>query len=215
MVHRMFRREFGLAPGVVRRVRPGDPARAAVVAGHLRLVGTLLHHHHAGEDEQIWPLLLDRAALNVARIRDVERQHRDVELARAVMADALDKWCQSADAHARERLATTLESLNATLVEHMDYEERHVVPPMEQHVERAEWDRVIQAMAAGIEPNDLLLTLGMTTYEGDADTIERTFANMPPALGPSPRTAAEAAYARHAEVVHGTATPPRTAELRR
>lgn len=213
MVHRMFRREFGLAPGVVRRVPPGDTDRAAVVARHIRFITTLLHHHHTGEDDQIWPLLLEREALDAVRIRDVEQQHRDVERAQCLMTGGLDAWCRHADASSQEALATSLEVLTAALIEHMNYEERYVVPPMDQHLARAEWDRVIQAMAGGIDPNDLMLSVGMTIYEGDADLVERTFANLPPELGPSPRSVAVAEYSRHAESIHGTASPMRSSDV--
>ena len=55
MVHRMFRREFLLAPEVVQRVGAGDVRRAHTVAGHLRFISATLHHHHSGEDRYIWP----------------------------------------------------------------------------------------------------------------------------------------------------------------
>src|ERR1700754_4420121 len=61
MVHRMFRREFLLAPGMVRRVDVGDAGRAHGVAAHLRFISATLHHHHSSEDRYVWPLLQRRA----------------------------------------------------------------------------------------------------------------------------------------------------------
>ena len=48
VVHTAFRREFGLAPALVRGVAPGDQRRADVVADHLEMLTAMLHHHHAG-----------------------------------------------------------------------------------------------------------------------------------------------------------------------
>ena len=46
-VHRVFRREFGLLPTLVRGVAAGDTARAAVLADHGRRILTGLHYHHS------------------------------------------------------------------------------------------------------------------------------------------------------------------------
>src|SRR5689334_20924962 len=62
VVHKAFRRELRLIPELVRAVPAGDTTRAAVVAGHARLVLQGLHLHHTGEDELLWPKLLQRDA---------------------------------------------------------------------------------------------------------------------------------------------------------
>jgi Hemerythrin HHE cation binding domain len=51
VVHAMFRREFGLMPGLVRAVAAGDSARAALVADHVALMSEGLAAHHQGEDD--------------------------------------------------------------------------------------------------------------------------------------------------------------------
>ena len=61
IVHRAFRRELAVIPRLVRAVPAGDTRRAAVVARHARLVLQGLHLHHTGEDELLWPKLLERS----------------------------------------------------------------------------------------------------------------------------------------------------------
>ncbi|ABK75938.1 hemerythrin domain-containing protein [Mycolicibacterium smegmatis] len=96
MAHRMFRREFGLAVDVVRGVAAGEVARAGVIADHLGFIATLLHHRHAGEDDHVWLLLLERAAPQAQRVHDVERQHRDVDAALDAVAGAVSAWRRDA-----------------------------------------------------------------------------------------------------------------------
>ena len=60
VVHTAMLREFRLAPAAVRRTLPGDRSRARAVAGHVRFLCDLLHHHHEGEDELLWPTLRSR-----------------------------------------------------------------------------------------------------------------------------------------------------------
>jgi Hemerythrin HHE cation binding domain len=81
VVHRVFRREFRLLPQLVRGVAPGNTARATVVAGHARRCLTGLHLHHSGEDDLLWPKLLERAAPETALIERMEAQHERVHSA--------------------------------------------------------------------------------------------------------------------------------------
>ena len=46
-VHTMFRREFGLMPGLVRAVAAGDKQRTKLVADHVALVSKVLDLHHS------------------------------------------------------------------------------------------------------------------------------------------------------------------------
>jgi hypothetical protein len=92
-VHSAFRREFGLAPGLVRGVAPGDVQRAGVVADHLELIGSFLHHHHAGEDKLLWPKLLERVPAELApTVELMERQHEGVHEVIEEMNAALGRW---------------------------------------------------------------------------------------------------------------------------
>ncbi len=78
VVHRVFRREFRLLHQMVGGVEPADIDRSAVVAKHLTEMVTALHHHHTGEDELLWPLLLERAALPSELLERMERQHETI-----------------------------------------------------------------------------------------------------------------------------------------
>jgi iron-sulfur cluster repair protein YtfE (RIC family) len=216
MVHRMFRRELLLAADVVRRVVRGDTRRSRIVAAHLRLIGSTLHHHHSGEDHYVWPLLERRAPSQVsAHVLRVMKQHRRVGADQAEVDRELLAWSCSASVDSRDRLAAALDRLAASVIEHMDYEERHVVPVMETHIGLAEWNQIVQAMTAGLDPSNALLVLGMSMYEGESDIIEHTIENMPREMRAGIRGTAALTYADHAQVVHGNATPLRSTEIRR
>jgi iron-sulfur cluster repair protein YtfE (RIC family) len=216
MVHRMFRREFLLAGGVVRHVACGDTRHAHMVAAHLRLINSTLHHHHSGEDQYVWPLLEMRAPSQVSEhVLRVMAQHRRVDAEQAEVDVELPVWSCSATADSRDRLAAALDRLAASVIKHMDYEELHVVPVMETHIGLAEWNQIVQTMTAGLDPGNALLVLGMSMYEGESDIIEHTIENMPPEMRAGIRGTAALAYAEHAQLVHGSATPPRSTEILR
>src|SRR5690349_14958101 len=79
LVHTMFRREFGLMPGLVRETPPDDPGRVALVADHIAFVTATLTLHHTGEDTDLWPRLRERGAAELAAIVGVmEDQHQAI-----------------------------------------------------------------------------------------------------------------------------------------
>ncbi|MEV6868746.1 hypothetical protein AB0M44_48230 [Streptosporangium subroseum] len=49
MVHTVFRWEFALLPALVRGVTAGDEERSQIIADHIGLLNSVLHHHHHGE----------------------------------------------------------------------------------------------------------------------------------------------------------------------
>jgi hemerythrin-like domain-containing protein len=215
MVHKMFRREFLLAAGLVRRVAEGDNERAETVASHLEFMANILHAHHNFEDRQIWPVLLDRcpdeSIPNVCRTGD---QHAAIDAAISEVAESLAAWRLEAAAGSRERLATALDKLLPILLEHMDFEEQHVVPVMEKYITLGEWNQLIQAVAVDLVPVDMPLEFGMIMYEGDPEIVDVAVSNMPEELRPVIRQTAAQSFAEHATRVHGTATPLRSSEIR-
>lgn len=207
VVHGALRREFRLAPGLVEGVADGDVARAAVVGPHVRLLLDLLHVHHHGEDELLWPLLLERAPEPLVPVVELmERQHEGIEATSEEIGAVLGRWTATAAAGDRDALARLLTDLHAALDEHLRAEEQHVLPLAEQHVTPAEWGRLAQEVKK-LPVRVLPIAFGMLMYEGDPEVVRLILAEAPavprlllPHLAPR-------AYARYARRVHGTPTP--------
>jgi iron-sulfur cluster repair protein YtfE (RIC family) len=216
LLHDVFRRELGLAPAAVARVAPGDRERAAEVGGHIAAVTTLLHHHHAGEDEHLWPLLVHRCPDEPAGVLValMESQHGAVADLGERLQGALEAWIAAPTTGRRAALVAGLDRLLPALEEHLQTEERFVVPLMERHISAVEHAEVVRKGAAGADPDAIPLWFGMLMYEGEDDVVEAALAGLPPAIQPSVRESAPRAYAEHARSVHGTATPPRSTDLR-
>jgi hemerythrin-like domain-containing protein len=96
IVHRAFRRELRLIPRLVRAVPAGDTKRAAVVAGHARLALQGLHLHHTGEDELLWPKLLQRDPPDAELVYRMEAQHQVVEELVDRLGPAITRWVAEA-----------------------------------------------------------------------------------------------------------------------
>ncbi len=208
VVHDSIRRQFGQAPSLVRGVAPGDTGRAAVVADHVDLLGALLHHHHAGEDRLLWPVLQPRVPDDVdGTVGLMERQHEGIAEMQEAVTTAVAPWRRAAEEEEREALATALEDLTGRITEHLAAEEEHILPLAAAHMTPAEWHRLGEEGLGSLPRKQLPLVLGMVMYRADPEVIRELLSHaplVPRLLMPylAPRT-----YARYARRLHGTTTP--------
>jgi hypothetical protein len=173
-----------------------------------------LHHHHIGEDANIWPLLLDRCGESVAPLVGLmEDQHQQVATLLQEVDEALSIWRDGGTVESRGTLAEVLDRLIPALKEHLSAEEDRLVPLMEQHLTAAEWDETFKKESAHVDPAQLPLEFGMLMYEGDPESIEQAIVTLPPETRPDIRQLAAQTFADHSQRVHATATPPRGTEL--
>jgi hemerythrin-like domain-containing protein len=208
VVHTALLREFRLAPAAVIRVPTGARSRSATVDRHLGLLCDLLHHHHVGEDELLWPVLRSRLpAQAMAHLDEAEAQHAGLDQALNRVRTARRTWVERVDDESRDALVATLQTLHRLLAEHLDAEERTLLPLAAAHLTEFEWAAVGEAGAAAIPKSKMPLVFGMFAYEGDPAVL----AGMLSAAPALPRMVlpriAPLAYARRAAQVHGTPRP--------
>jgi len=165
VVHRVFRREFRLLPQLVREVTPGDTARAAVLADWARMVLQGLHGHHTSEDELLWPKLLERCSPDAELVHRMEAQHERVHDALDRMSPALDRWEAEARPAVTEEVAACLDDLRTALLEHLDEEEREILPMAAHHVTQAEWDELGDHGLKETRKRDLPILFGAVLEE--------------------------------------------------
>jgi iron-sulfur cluster repair protein YtfE (RIC family) len=211
-VHTAFRREFGLLPGLIRGST--DTRQAAIVGDHFDSLAEMLHHHHGIEDEFVWPLLAARTGdVATSLVKMMAAQHAELTAQLDEVRDGMRNWIKGNPPALDTTLPDDVDRLVDVLREHLDAEENHVVPLMEQHIEAAEWNAMVQKGGADVDPAALLLAFGMMMYESDPAVIELEVANMPAEIRPVIRGQAAKTFADHAVRVYGTANPPRSTEM--
>lgn len=212
MVHKMFRREFGLVPGLLRGL--ADPGRARIIARHLDGITTTLHHHHHTEDQSLWPLLVHRAGMAAAApVESMEAQHAQLADAVNSLQTRVHGSIAAPAPDAVETLAKDAQQLVWLLNEHLRAEEEQLVPLMERHITAAENQEIVAKGGALSDPESLPLVFGMMMYEADPEIIGRAVASMPVSVREAIRPLAQEAFAAHSRVIHGTPTPPRSTDI--
>jgi hemerythrin-like domain-containing protein len=160
IVHRMFRRECALLPQLVAAVAAGDLARARTVAGHARELLDMLHHHHVGEDELLWPRLSARTRFRADLLARMDSQHQGLAVLLEHAATSLTAWQDAPTAPTSTALTALLEQLSAGLNEHFDEEEAAVLPIVERVITAAEYQEVGQRGLVSIPLRRRLVVLG-------------------------------------------------------
>lgn len=178
IIHAALRTGLGRLPGLIRK-NSGNPARSPMIAAHIAEQIEILHSHHHGEDELLYPLLEQRDAYDEELFERMEAQHSAIGAAvDAVNAD-LDEWGKSADPVIGERLAATIEGALPGLEEHLKHEEDEVLPIVAENVTQAEWDKLGEHGMASIPGNRKLVVLGYLIEASDPAEAKRFLKSLP------------------------------------
>ena len=203
VVHRAFRRESQILISRISAVPDGDAGRARTLAAHLRWYEGGLSNHHHGEDELIWPLLRRRVDVQADVVVRMEVQHERIAESLGRAMAALPAWQDSADASARDKLVLALTEHRAVLVEHLDDEERHLLPLARRYLTTREWSALGEHFVSTTPKSQLLIFLGAVLEDADADERANMLGAMPLVARLVWRTAGRVVYARHTWRVRG------------
>jgi hemerythrin-like domain-containing protein len=208
VVHDMFRRQFKAIPGLVSGVPNGDAAQVAIVADHVEWMVTFLHAHHEGEDQNVWPRLLERLPGQTdPLIYTMEAQHQGLATALDDLAVKAAHWRTTSSGQERDALANGSTDLLLRIAEHLDMEEREVLPLIDKYLTEKEWKQVGGSGLKKMSFGQLKVAFGMildgATPEQVTimrDTIPRAPWMVFSLLGPP-------AYVKYAERLHRTHAP--------
>ncbi|MCX4978797.1 hemerythrin domain-containing protein [Streptomyces sp. NBC_00620] len=156
VVHRTFRKSCAELPDLVRGLRPGDTARAALVVDAVRFMLMGLEAHHVSEDEFLWPRLAARTAVRAEAITRMEEQHHRLEELVTRVRAVLDGLAVDPRQPLCEQVAAQLTELGSVLTAHMDEEENTILPLAAEHLSVAEWEELGEISLAKLDKKHLL-----------------------------------------------------------
>ena len=170
IVHRTFRNAYEESARLVRAAPSPSPGRVTFLADHIDFGIAALHHHHEGEDELLYPKLIQRVPEQAPMTEQVEHEHLAIKTALEAASAACAAWRQRPSAETGEALAAALDHLNAVVQHHLDDEENKVVPLAAVTLTQQEWDAMGKQGVAWIPRNKRGIAFGMILEPlGDAD----------------------------------------------
>ena len=138
LFHTALRRDLARTLDTLAATEIRSPRQRRALTQHLGLVLDLLHHHHTGEDQGLWPLVRRRAPDLAAQLDMMEAEH-------AAVAGAIDSTRAAAIRYshdptsAGDDLTNAVRTLQATLLPHLDHEETEVMPRVMRALSRQDW----------------------------------------------------------------------------
>jgi Hemerythrin HHE cation binding domain len=161
IVHRTFRNLYEESARLVRAAPVPSPGRVTFLADHVDFGITMLHHHHEGEDELLYPVLIKRVPEQAAMTEQVEHEHLLIKTALEAASAACAAWRERPSAETGEALAVALDHLNSVVQPHLDDEEHKVVPLAAVTFTQQEWDAMGKHAVALIPRNKRGIAFGM------------------------------------------------------
>ncbi len=140
IVHRAFRNAYDEAAKLVRAAPSPSPGRVTFLADHIDFGIALLHVHHEGEDELLYPKLIERVPEQAPMTEQVDHEHELIKTALDAASAACATWRQRPSAGTGEALAASLDHLNSVVQPHLDDEEQKIVPLAAVTLTQQEWD---------------------------------------------------------------------------
>jgi hypothetical protein len=180
-IHQVFRDAFGLAPQLVGSVcNEHIDARVEAVAAYYANVLAMLHAHHEGEDELIWPKLLDRAPEQAELIERMQRDHAGLLDALVESERRLASWRVDPGIERGASLAAALATLGVLCAAHFDEEERKVLPLAAEVCTVEEWGELPGHAMRSFSGDRIWLILGLVQEQMPVEARAQMEANMPP-----------------------------------
>jgi hypothetical protein len=177
IVHQAYRREFALAPQILRDLRPQEQERRAAAAEWFGVMLLSMRHHHVAEDALLYPLLQGRVPQEL--LDRMEQQHRLVEQAVTAVQARLGEWEQG-EAGSAQTLAGSYEALLAVLVPHLDDEEHSIVPLIGDQLTAEEYGRMATSGNGRYDPRTLMMAFGAMIEQCSAPDTEFMLSHLPP-----------------------------------
>lgn len=177
IVHQYYRREFTLAPQIVRDLDPADNRRRQ--AAQEWFAGTLLamHHHHIAEDELMYPLMQGHTPQELLDLMEV--QHQAVDRGVRAVEAKLAAWIAD-EPESAENLAQAFDELRPVLIKHLDDEERLIVPLIAESVTAEDYRLMGTSGNDRYEPHYLMMSFGAMIEQCSAQDADFMLSHLTP-----------------------------------
>jgi hypothetical protein len=167
-----------------------------------------LHAHHDGEDKILWPVLRTRLSAAEGLLLDkIETQHANINHSIERVNKARRRWLDQPDHHHGMELAGELRTLCDLVTEHVEDEERKVLPMAAAYLSEAEWHAINEGGKEVLSLKAMLFVVGMACYGVNRELTNVTLYSLSAPVRLVLTPIARRMYVRRAARIHGTRRP--------
>lgn len=138
IVHSALRRDLVRLRLVLGTPAAAEPARRTAIAEHLLWMMDFLHHHHTGEDDGLYPLVVRRNPSSAELVEQMDADHASISPAMDAVEAAARRHLDDPDSP-DSALQTAVDRLSEVLLPHLEREEQVMMPVVSQSITEREW----------------------------------------------------------------------------
>jgi hemerythrin-like domain-containing protein len=202
-LHESFRRALTDAPAQLAGVTNGDTVTATRLAAYLGEVLWLLHAHHGGEDELLYPLLASRVPDRAELFATMEGQHADLVTNLTEAQEATTLFGASASADDARACGMAFAALGAAVDPHLVEEEREVLPIAARAITPPEWGAMPEHALSQYPGQRIWLPFGIAIEGMPADMQAGLISELPPPVAAMWTGGGEAAFVAEMSAIRG------------
>src|SRR3954452_10822814 len=140
VMHHAFRRDLDAFAAAVPATPVTDRRTWQRLADRWALFAEVLHHHHTGEDDGLWPALLRLGSPDdVATLAAMESEHAEIDPLLESCAAGLRQLAGGADGDTRAALAVRVSAARESLRRHLAHEESEAIAIAQRVLTPADW----------------------------------------------------------------------------
>ncbi|AFR47785.1 hemerythrin domain-containing protein [Gordonia sp. KTR9] len=148
VLHHGFRRDLADFAATVPVTPIDDAGTWRALARRWTMFGHALHHHHVGEDFELWPLLLERCdTTEQAVLAAMESEHDEIDPLLEECSEGFARMTGHADDATRAALADALRRAEAVLGRHLAHEETDAIAIVQRRMTPYDWNAFEEKMA--------------------------------------------------------------------
>jgi hemerythrin-like domain-containing protein len=181
VLHHAFRRDLAAFADAVPRTPVEAIGTWQALADRWTRFGEILHLHHTGEDEGLWPLLLTRvdAAGDTgarATLEAMEAEHEQIDPLLRSCAEGLAAMAAGGSADQRAALAVRTAATREALTRHLAHEETDAIALVQKYLTDEDWVRLEKQNFHKPSPRELLFSVPWVCQGLPDDVLRRGFA---------------------------------------
>jgi hemerythrin-like domain-containing protein len=143
VMHHAFRRDLAAFAAAASATPVTDRDTWKALADRWALFAEVLHEHHTGEDNGVWPFLMDRAdAEGRATLEAMEAEHSEIDPLLEACGAGFEVLATRADDDERAALAVRLVAARESLGRHLAHEETEAIALIQELMTPEDWHRI-------------------------------------------------------------------------
>lgn len=138
IMHSALRRDFVRVRMVLGTPEAAEPLRRTALAEHVLWLMHVLHDHHSGEDNGLYPLVVRRNPAAADLVEQMDADHGTITPAMDRLSEAARRHLADPDSP-DELLVQAIDSLTDVLLPHLEREEQVMMPVVSESITEGEW----------------------------------------------------------------------------